>query len=231
MLVHVFPVLSPGASIPDIALCLKSGISSNGWYDLGGRIVSKIWTWSTFQCLKRRLGAKFKGKKQRLFLSSLHFLSSPRFAQSSSKKHLVLFWKIRHPSRVFTLQNLPSQTLREKKNLVGGQGPGKLPRMLPRQCAQSQASQSLKVHWQMSGWKKKVMEWFWLVVEFQPIWKNRIVKLGSSSPIFGVKIKRYLKPPPSRMFASFFSHQGFLKLHPLYHLIHMRKQYNLNQGK
>ena len=27
----------------------------------------------------------------------------------------------------------------------------------------------------------------------QPIWKNMLVKMGSSSPIFGVKIKKYVK--------------------------------------
>ena len=30
----------------------------------------------------------------------------------------------------------------------------------------------------------------------QPIWKSMFVKLGSSSPKFGVNIKKYLKPPP-----------------------------------
>ena len=34
----------------------------------------------------------------------------------------------------------------------------------------------------------------WLV-EPTPL-KNMLVKLGSSSPIFGMKIKKYLKPPP-----------------------------------
>ena len=36
----------------------------------------------------------------------------------------------------------------------------------------------------------------WLVVEPTHL-KNMLVKLGSSSPRFGVKIKTYLKPPPS----------------------------------
>ena len=39
-------------------------------------------------------------------------------------------------------------------------------------------------------WRK-----IWLVVEPTHL-KNMLVKLGSSSPSFGVKIKTYLKPPP-----------------------------------
>ena len=35
----------------------------------------------------------------------------------------------------------------------------------------------------------------WLVVEPTHL-KNMLVKMGSSSPIFGVKIKKCLKPPP-----------------------------------
>ena len=37
--------------------------------------------------------------------------------------------------------------------------------------------------------QQKYTTFYWLVVEFQPIWKHMIVKLGSSCPSFGVKMK------------------------------------------
>ena len=39
---------------------------------------------------------------------------------------------------------------------------------------------------------------FWLVVFHQPHWKNMIVKMGSSSPIFGLKIPKIFELPPPR---------------------------------
>ena len=47
--------------------------------------------------------------------------------------------------------------------------------------------------------------YFWLVVEFQPIWKIKYDRqIGSSSPRFGVKVKKCLKPPPSEESQRFF---------------------------
>ena len=42
----------------------------------------------------------------------------------------------------------------------------------------------IKIHGKPSWWLN------------QPLWKNMLVKMGSSSPIFGLKISKYFKPPP-----------------------------------
>jgi len=49
---------------------------------------------------------------------------------------------------------------------------------------------------------KKIVKSIWLVVEPTYL-KNMIVKMGSSSPIFGVQTKKYLKPPTSHTLYEF----------------------------